>query len=106
MNKTYDSLKNITRNTIKLEFRHIQEYRFEEIEGLEEYKYVEKEKNEIFERLKKSLSKEEIFLVEEFESKRIQMSCLEQDYYFKQGVISGFTNLKFLEEFGEGIMDL
>lgn len=102
----YNSFKNVARNTIELEFRHIQEDRFQEVEGTEEYKEIEARCSEIYDTLCSKLPEELHALVEEFQEKELQLMCLQIRHHYKQGVISGLTNLKYLEEFGESIQVL
>jgi hypothetical protein len=83
MNKMYESLKNITRNTIELEFRNIQEDRFQEVEGTEEYKEISKRSDEIYKILYDKLPKELRHLFVEYEGKETALMCLQISYYYK-----------------------
>jgi hypothetical protein len=106
MDKMNESLKNIIRNTIELEFTHVQEDKFQEVEDTEEYKEISKRSGEIYRILCDKLPKELKDLFMEYEGKETALMCLKEQYYYKQGVISGLTNLKFLEEYGLTIQTL
>jgi hypothetical protein len=92
-------LKGITENTIELECRHIQEYKYKDVESTEEYIKLQKELNEVSDKVRNLVPKDIFSLVEKIEEKRLALNCLEQSYYFKQRVISGLTELKFLEKY-------
>lgn len=102
----YNQFKNVVKNTVELECKHIQEDRWQELEESEEYKELETRCSEIYEILRDKLSKELYELLVEFDEKKTLLMCLTEEYYFKQGVVSGLTNLKFLEVYGNGIIAL
>jgi hypothetical protein len=106
MNKMYYSFKNVVRNTIDLEFHHVQEGEFKHFDKVEEYKKTAERCSEIYHILCDNLPEELHHLVEEFDCKKTDLMCDGIQYYFKKGVISGLTNLKYLEEFGEAIIIL
>jgi hypothetical protein len=83
MNKMYESLKNITRNTIELEFNHIQEDKYQEVECTEEYKEIATRSSEIYKILCDKLPEELKNLFMEYEAKETALMCLQISYYYK-----------------------
>lgn len=101
--KMYEKLKSIARNTIDLEYDHVSEDYGVKIENKEECTKLNDRCNQIYKILKGNISEDMLDLVEEFEEKKSYLMCLQNREYYKQGVISGLTRLKFLGEYGHGI---
>lgn len=100
MNKV---LKNIVNKTIENEFFHVQEEGLKYMDDIKEYDQIEEKYDCLYHELKQNLPKEMHDILDEFNDKRTELLCLEIKHYFKQGVKAGLTNLKYLEEAGEGI---
>lgn len=103
MNKV---VRNIANKAVDLSFERAQEHSIETIEAKEEYKNIVSRCEEIYQILKDNLPEELKHLVDEFDSKKMEQTCIEIRHYFKQGVISGCTDLKCLGELENEIVTL
>ncbi|APM37304.1 hypothetical protein [Clostridium kluyveri] len=91
------TLKNVVDGAIRNEFEHISED-ITDIKNIDKWDQLTSERDEMYHTLRNQLPKECQNLLDEFDSKVTEMTCLEAEYYFKKGVVAGFTNLSFLKE--------
>lgn len=94
----FKEMKTLLNNVITNEFNHVQTKSFEDMDNLKEYKKISDDASKILELLTQNLSKQDLDLVDNLQSKIIEQMCLESRYYFKEGVRAGMTNLNFLAD--------
>lgn len=94
-----EKLCNLTNNIIENEYRHIQEFKeVESMDNNENWLRSNEKYIELFNEIKEVLP-------EEFKCKMVELDDLvnevgtyQERYYFKEGLLSGLTNLKFLND--------
>jgi hypothetical protein len=103
MNK---ELKNIIEKTINLRGaeERINNYKNMSKKGKEELKEVENKEQLIMKKIEESLTEEQNKLFLEYEGIVIEAEVLRENYMFRAGVMSGFTDLNYInKELGEQI---
>ncbi|MEG1141586.1 MAG: hypothetical protein RSE41_03920 [Clostridia bacterium] len=92
-------------NIIENEYRHIQKTEVEDIKSTEvEYGVHTEKKTKIMDELRKTLSSEMFEIVSELDDINVEMVCIEQRHYFKEGVKAGIDNLNFLSEYDSSML--
>lgn len=102
----FKTLKDIVDNTINLEFYHVETDSYDEVKRMDDYEGTLDRCIEIYKILCDNLPEDLQPLVDEYESKQLDLLSSHTKFFFKQGVISGLTNLKYLEEIGNAIVIL
>lgn len=96
---TYSSRKKIVNGVIENEFNHIQETREMNFCNSDiEYKQAQLMTEIIRKVLEKNMTEEQLRLLDEFNSALINELMNVCKFYFREGLSSGLTNLKFLNE--------
>ena len=95
----YEDMKKLLEGIVESEFNHIQEFKEKDFSNnnLEQMELT-KISDELFKKLKKDMSKGDQDLLDDFYSAMNDewINCCR--YYFKEGLMSGLTNLKFLSD--------
>lgn len=93
-----EDTKKLVNNVIKNEFRHISESKeFDDFNADVEISSSSEQMEKLFKQIKELLP-ESFELIDALESEITDYCTAASKYYFKNGVIAGTTNLKFLEE--------
>lgn len=93
----YQMFKSVINGVIQNEYNHLVENQ-EDIGDMESKEELASRCSEIQNILYNHLPEEFHELLDELDDKTGYMACLENRYYFKQGVMAGLTNLSFLNE--------
>jgi hypothetical protein len=95
----YEDTKKILKGIVESEFEHVQEFKEKDFSDndLEQIELT-RAAEDLFKRLNKDMSKEYQDLLDEFYSAVTIEWVNYCKYYFKEGVRSGVTNLKFLSD--------
>ena len=89
---------------IENEFRHISEHHEnEDIKNNKEMVEEERKAAELFKKLEKSLSKEQMKLFNKYDDEMTYFNVDLMRYYFKKGVESAFNGLECLKEYSNTI---
>lgn len=93
----YQIFKSVINGVIQNEYNHLVENQ-EDISYMESKEELASRCSEIQNILYNHIPEEFRELLDELDDKTGYMACLENRYYFKQGVMAGLTNLSFLNE--------
>ena len=95
----FDKVRKIVDGVIENEFRHVEEFLVKGFEDNDiEYKKESAMTQLLYEKLEESLTEEQKDLLDNLYSAMILEGVSLGRFYFKEGVRSGLTNLKFLDE--------
>lgn len=90
----FDKVRKIVDGVIENEFRHVEEFLVKGFEDKKESAMTQL----LYEKLEESLTEEQKDLLNNLYSAMILEGVSLGRFYFKEGVRSGLTNLKFLDE--------
>lgn len=105
-NNINNTLKSVVKNTVELAYYHVVKANTEEFcaEDAKEYEKYSNRCEEIYQILINNLPEKFKKLIDEFDDIKMAQTCINERFYFKQGVITGLTDLKYLEEVGQSIV--
>ena len=106
MDKTFEVIKTLVKNTLDNEFNHIQNENFEDMKeaSKKEYENARLKSTQLYEQICTHLPEELHQLVSELMDEMTNITCIEERYYFNRGVVASLTNLDYLQEVGPAIM--